>query len=108
MTRPAGTTSSINTAWEILHLGLAHRRVVRVTYHDRHRLVCPHVLGWKNGRAKVLVYQTAVVGPSDHPRGWRDLFVDQVADAALTDEPWHTPAAYTPVTSGIDVLAAAL
>ena len=99
----------IPTSWNVLHEALADRRAVRATYHDRLRIICPHALGWKNARAKVLVYQTSILGPHDHnPRGWRSLFIDEIHDAILSDDPWTTAENFTPHTTGIDTLAAAI
>jgi hypothetical protein len=106
---PAGPTH-INTAWAVLHAALNQRRPVRARYHDRLRVVCPHALGWKNGRPKALVYQTAILGdpPTHDPRGWRSLFIDEIHDATISDDHWQTAHNYTPQNNGIDTLATAI
>ncbi len=100
----------IPTTWNVLSQALTDRRAVKATYHDRLRIICPHALGWKNGRAKTLVYQTAILDhqPSHDPHGWRSLFIDDIEDPIITNDPWHTAANYTPYTTGIDTLAAAI
>ena len=107
---PTATTTDITTAWAVLHTALARRQTVQVRYHDRLRILCPHALGWKHGRPKVLAYQQAILHdtPAHDPRGWRSLFVDEITDAVLTHHPWKTPDNYTPHTTGIDTLAAAI
>jgi len=57
MTTPAGRPS----AWEPLEAALLGHRPVTVSYHGHRRLVCPHALGWKEGRgrAMLLAYQAA-------------------------------------------------
>lgn len=104
------TVTDIATTWQVLHTALIQRRAVRARYHGRTRILCPHALGWKHGRAKTLVYQTAIVDPSQHgdPRGWRSLFIDEIDDAIVTDDPWRTAPNYTPRSNGIDILAAAI
>lgn len=100
------TPLAIPTTWNVLHQALTDRRAIRAAYHDRLRIICPHVLGWKNGRAKTLVYQTAILGPHNHdPRGWRSLFIDEIQQAILSDDPWTTAHNYNPHTTGIDTLA---
>lgn len=100
------TTIEITTAWAILHAALTSRRAVRARYHDRLRVLCPHALGWKNGRPKALVYQLAIIGdtPPHDPRGWRSLYVDEIHDAVPSDDDWETADNYTPHNSGIDTL----
>jgi hypothetical protein len=104
------TPTLIPTTWNVLHQALTDRRAVRATYHDRLRIICPHALGWKSGRPKVLVYQTAIIGhdSSHDPRGWRSLFVDEIQHPELSDDQWHTATNYTPHTTGIDTLDAAI
>ncbi len=58
------TPIAIPTAWNVLHQALAAGRALRAGYHDRLRIICPHALAWKNGRPKVLVYQTDILGPT--------------------------------------------
>lgn len=99
----------IPTTWNVLHEALTYRLAVQATYHDRPRMICPHAFGWKNGRAKTLIYQTAFLGPHTHdPRGWHSLFVDEIHHATLTDHPWTTAQNHTPHTTGIDTLPTAL
>ena len=100
----------IPTTWTVLHAALADRHAVRARYHDRLRVLCPHALGWKNGRPKVLVYQAAIIGgtPERDAQGWRSLFVDEIHDAVVSDDRWHSAKNYTPHTTGIDILAAAI
>lgn len=108
MTDTAGTLA-IPTTWGVLHAGLDERRPIRASYHGRLRVICPHAIGWKNGRAKVLVFQTAVIGaPSSDPFGWRSMFVDEIEGAFLSDDKWHTADNYTRQTTGIDELSAAI
>jgi hypothetical protein len=99
----------IPTTWNVLHQALTERLAVRATYHDRLRIICPHAIGWKNGHPKALVYQTAILGPHTHePRGWRSLFVHEIQNPTLTDDQWHSADNYSPHTTGIDTLAAAI
>ena len=75
-------------AWDVLALALAERRPVRARYRGAERVLCPHVLGWKPGRAKTLCYQTGgTTGhgglPSNPAQRWRSLFVDDLEDVKL-------------------------
>jgi hypothetical protein len=68
------------------------------------------VLGWKNGRAKALVYQTTIFAPTSapDPQGWRSLYVDEILEPTITDDHWQTADNYSVHTNGIDTLAAAV
>ena len=102
------TTTPRPAAWAVLEQALLQRRPVHATYHGRSRLLCPHALGWKNGRAKVLAYQadstTSTTSPVNTRQQWRSMFIEQIEDAVLTDDAWHTADNYTHDTNGIDEL----
>ena len=88
-------------AWADLEGALRSRRPVFVYYHGRGRLICPHALGWKDGRPMLLGYQTGgetSTGalPADPRRRWRCFFVDEVENVVAVDQagPWGTAANY--------------
>jgi hypothetical protein len=61
-------------AWAVLEQALRHKHPVHMRYRGNERLVCPHALGWKNGRAKALVYQTGgTTGEGELPADPRPL-----------------------------------
>lgn len=96
-------------AWEILERALTQRRTVQARYHGHQRLLCPHALGWKNGRAKALVYQvdghtSSGPLPTDARQRWRSMFIDEIEGPTITDEEWQTAGNYWPVSNGIDAI----
>ncbi len=96
-------------AWAVLEQAIVKRRCVAASYHGEQRLLCPHALGWKAGRAKVLVYQAErTTGPGAMPaerQPWRSMFVDEIEDPVITDDEWRTAHNYTPICNNIDELA---
>ena len=78
--------------YNALREAILARQQVACTYHGYNREICPHVLGLKNGREKVLTYQFGG-GSSSHlpPDGeWRCMFVDEISDVSTQKGPWHT------------------
>lgn len=82
--------SVLPTVWATLDNALSTRRPVWVSYHGRWRLLCPHALGWRAGRAMVLGYQTGgqtstgTLNPDPNKR-WRLLYVDEIDEVAAAD-----------------------
>jgi predicted DNA-binding transcriptional regulator YafY len=81
-------------AWRPLEAALRQRQPVRISYHGKQRVICPHALGWRNGRPMLLGYQTGgqtSTGTlaSDPRQRWRNFFVDDIDDVA-SDEPATT------------------
>jgi len=80
-----GDTMSTTTvaAWDVLADALRQRHPLEVRYHGRSRLLCPHALGWNNGRALLLAYQTGgqtstgTLDPNPRKR-WRCLLIDDI------------------------------
>lgn len=98
-------------AWGVLEEGLRTRRPVALRYHGQDRVACPHALGLKGGRARVLAYQVngATSRGAAPEQRWRCLFVDEVEQAALLEGPWATAANYSPTAAnGIDHLVLAV
>ncbi len=111
------TTDTRPPAWHTLETALRQQRPVHLSYHGRQRNVCPHALGWKNGRAMLLAYQTdghtgTEDPPADPRKQWRNLFVDDIADAEFADAAttWETADNYNPTRpfNAIDQLAVAI
>lgn len=90
-------------AWAPLETALRQRRPVHLCYHGRQRLICPHALGWNNGRAMLLGYQTGgqtstgALHADPHKR-WRCFFIDEVDHVIAADpvSPWGTADNYNP------------
>lgn len=108
----AGSVRPRPRAWEVLARALAERRPVRARYHGHERVVCPHVLGWAGGRAKVLAYQaagttSAGVLPADASRRWRTMFVDELVGPVVVEGSWQSAPNYRDAGPlGMDVVEA--
>jgi hypothetical protein len=109
-------TTLIATAWAELEAALRERHTVRLTYHGNERTLCPHALGWKNGRAMLLGYQaggwtSTGMLDADPAKRWRCLFVDEVTGVvAEPGESWQSADNYDPDNPfrSIDVVALAV
>jgi hypothetical protein len=94
-------------AWATLARAVRNHKAVRVIYHGRERVLCPHALGWRNGRAKVLSYQSGGNTsdgplPPDRTQRWRSMFVDEIEDAVIADDQWVTASNYAATFNGMD------
>lgn len=103
------TAAQRPAAWATVEQALRQRRSLQALYHDHQRVLCPHALGWKNGRATVLCYQAAGttadgVLPADPRQRWRSMFVDEIMNPTITEHPWQTADNYTHLTNGIDTI----
>ena len=93
------TIAALPTTWAHLETALHQRQPVRITYHGRQRIICPHTLGQHNGRNIVLGYQTSTgTLPADPRQRWRCMFVDDIDHITATDDTstWGTADNYNP------------
>lgn len=113
---PEGQPNGLSTvvlhrppAWDLLARAIVERRTVQADYHGHTRLLCPHLLGWKNRRARVFSYQawgSTSAGPlsADRHQRWRWMSVDEIEHAVITNDAWQTAATYRPGGPAIDVI----
>jgi hypothetical protein len=81
----------VSATYDLFERAMRERRPIACIYQDRYREICAIVLGWSDGREKVLTYQ--VGGQSSRPlttpqTRWRCMFLDEVRDARLIEGAW--------------------
>ena len=79
---------------EVLRLAIGEKRCVRLRLAGKERRVCPHALGLKDGRPRVLAFQYAGASASGLAPGghWRAFFCHEIEEASFIDGAWHTGA----------------
>lgn len=90
---------------------MRERRPVAAIYQGVPRVLCPHALGWKGGRAKVLSLQSggrtsAGPLPAAPEARWRCMFVADVEAATIVDAPWESADNYSGPHPCLDIVAA--
>jgi hypothetical protein len=70
---------------EVLRLAIEHKRLLRLRYRDKDRIVEPHDYGIQNGSTKLLAYQ---IGGSSSGRlpNWRWLETDLISNVDLLNQ----------------------
>ena len=81
--------------YEIIRHSIENRLIVIATYRKRKRVMCPHVLGTKNGRPQALFYQfsgesSSGLGKDGDPGNWRCMFLSELSDVTSEEGEWHT------------------
>jgi hypothetical protein len=74
---------------------IVQKKQLVARYKGESRVLCPHVLGYKNGKEQCLFYQCggsslSSLGPVGSARNWRCIPLDGLDDAEARDGPWHT------------------
>lgn len=99
----AGATSHSST-FKLLHRAILDRKQVAFTYKGHHREACPYILGHKDGREALLVFQFGGYGSDGLPvRGkWRCFKLSGIGDVTLRDGPWRGDAEHRATQSCVD------
>lgn len=97
--------------FRLLQQAIEEGRNVSATYHQHHRLMTPHTLGWKDGREQCLCYQFDGTSksrshfPPNSPSNWRCVRVEDLHDIQLAGGDLKTCDRHTqPQTCVDDVL----
>lgn len=109
MTTPIVELHPYPSAWSVLARAITELQPVTACYHHSTRVLCPHVLGWQGGRAKVLSLQIDTLDETPSKtrgagHGWRTMFVDEMELAAPCKGDWVTPHDYYGHANGIDLV----
>ena len=92
--------------FDLFRQAVAQRKQVVCTYSGYVREVCPHAVGYKHNRERVMAYQFA--GGSSkglQPGGeWRCLDIADVSSASVRDGPWHTHPRHSRPNTCIDLV----
>jgi hypothetical protein len=113
-----GTKDSPMTANEqLLKDAIRNKSCVRGMYDGHERFFCPHVLGGKDGKVNVLIYQYAgrtskgpIVTPpipTDGPSSnWKCMLVSGLTELSLVEGTWYTCQKHTQSQTCVDQVVA--
>jgi len=76
--------------YDLIKQAIQGKKQIHASYKGYARQMCPHVIGWKNGKAHALFYQFGGQSSSGHFPGWRCLDLDDLTSISVVDGPWHT------------------
>jgi hypothetical protein len=80
------------TVQEIIVEAIHKRLIVTAMYQGYQRVMCPHVIGYKDGVLNCLFFQFAGGSRSGLPPGgqWRCVHVNQLSNVSAAPGEWHT------------------
>ncbi len=81
-----------SATYEIFRQAIVGKKQVVCTYQGFSRELCPHTLGYTDGRERSLSFQFAGGSSRGLPPGgqWRCMNLDEVQNPQIKDGPWHT------------------
>jgi hypothetical protein len=102
----------MSEVFDVLAQAIQQRKQVTAIYQGLFREMCPHVLGFKNGREQCLFYQfggesSKSLFPLDHPNArlnWRCLVVAELSSLEIRDGIWHSISWHTRPQTCVDVV----
>jgi hypothetical protein len=99
-------SATASPTYKLFARAMAERKQVVCSYNGRRRVLCPVVLGHRNGREVALTFQVAGESRTDLPRGgnWRCLELAKVRNAQLRDGPWHAGSSHRRPQTCVEVV----
>jgi hypothetical protein len=75
-------------------------------YHGLYRECCPHSIGTKRGRPRVLMFQFAGQSSRGLPPGgeWRCMDIDDLSQVTVQSGPWYTNPRHSRPQTCIDIV----
>jgi hypothetical protein len=96
------------TDQEIIVQAIQHKLIVTAMYQGYERIMCPHVIGYKNGILNSLFFQFAGGSKSGLPSGgqWRCIHMDELTHVSAASGEWHTGPDHTRPQTCVDNIIA--
>ncbi len=82
--------------YQMVRTAVIRKRPIAAVYHGRHRLLCPHRLGWnREGQPRVLCYQyggesRSGLEAASSTANWRCIALEKLSRVELLEGPWKT------------------
>jgi hypothetical protein len=90
--------------YALLRQAILDRKQVTCFYDGRRRECCPHAIGTKHGKTRVLMFQFGGESNSGLPAAgqWRCMDIAGMAQIAVRDGEWHTATSHLRPQTCID------
>jgi|SRR6185312_8905248 len=77
---------------DVIVNAIKNKLIVEAVYQNLSRIMCPHVVGYKNGQLNALFFQFAGGSKSGLPPGgqWRCVHLDELSNVRSYPGEWHT------------------
>lgn len=85
----------MSTLFELIWDAIVNKRQILARYHGHPRVLCPHILGYKDGKEHCLFYQVggtsrSGLGPRGSSQNWRCMDLDELDDVSCREGAWYT------------------
>lgn len=96
---------------DLVRQAIQQRKQVVAVYQGHRRVLCPHVVGYKNGHEQALFYQcggtsSSGLGPMGSKENWRCIPLAMMSDVTIQDGEWFTCTQHTQRQTCVDHVVA--
>jgi hypothetical protein len=76
----------------LVRAAIENERQMTCMYQGHYREICPHIIGWRGGKERLLAFQFGGNTSSGLPPGgaWKCLDIAVITDVKVRDGRWHT------------------
>jgi hypothetical protein len=98
-------------SYDSIRLAIEERKGISGYYNGQFRMMCPHVLGLKNGVRHALFYQfggqsnSRPIQPDGSPENWRCIDISMLTDVEIIAiDKWHTASDHSRRQTCVDIV----
>jgi hypothetical protein len=94
------------TTYKRFRQAILGEKQVTCLYGGHYRELCPHIIGFKDGKEKVLAFQFAGESATTLPKSgqWRCLYLSDVSHVRLRSGPWHAGSGHSTQQRCVDIV----
>ena len=91
----------VSQKYMIIRQAILNKQQIVAEYHGKIRRLCPHAIGYTNGKEYALFYQfeggsnSRPIDKTDPTKNWRCLNIADIVDLYVVSGKWHTAPNHT-------------
>lgn len=100
-------------SYDLVRQAILSKQAISALYHGQYREMCPHVLGFKNGKRHALFYQFAgrsnsrPIQPDGSTANWRCIDIGELSQVEIIEiDKWHSAPDHTRPQTCVDQIDA--
>ncbi len=92
--------------YQLLRAAVLNRQQAQFYYDGHLRVCCPHAVGMRDGKRRVMAFQFGGGSSNGLPPGgqWRCFEIVKIDGLGVQDGPWHTGSSHTRPNSCITIV----
>ena len=93
-------------SYQLVKQAILEKKQIHAEYKGYTRQMCPHVIGWKDGKPHALFYQFGGQSSSGGLPQWRCMNLEELSNVSAVPGPWFTDHSHSRPQTCVDQIDA--